>query len=216
MCRIFVRGLPPGTQVMVGYMRNGGVEQKGGFSTDHQAVAEGVRVPMSSPGVSGSPYFCLSDLAKHWPSAAAGPRFVMMLTNGVDLYNGSVSITNQDSPYVEEALKDAQRAGLAVYSIAYADAGVRGGAASFSGQSYLAQVADATGGRSLYTGVGNPVSLKPYLAEFQSAIAESYTATFLASATHEKESTLVRLKVKSTQPGLKVRAPEAVHPGGVN
>ena len=87
--------------------------------------------------MSASPYFCLSEFAKNWPGtpvearrnpealdamgpAAAGTRkarFVLMITNGVDPYNGSTSILNQDSPYVATAVRDAQRAGAAVYSI---------------------------------------------------------------------------------------------------
>jgi hypothetical protein len=209
----FVNALPSGTQVLVGYMRNGMVESKAGFSADHAAVAADIRMPLSAPGVSASPYFCLSDFAKKWPSQTRGPRFVLMLTNGVDPYNGSTSILNQDSPYVQAAQADAQRAGIAVYAIAYSDAGFRGGRGSFSGQSYLQQVADATGGRSFYNGIGNPVSLAPFLGEFRKAIAESYTATFMASANHEKANTLARLKITTSQPQLKLHAPEAVHPG---
>ena len=209
----FVTALPEGTQVLVGYMRFGTVESKGGFSADHAAVANEIRVPLSSAGASASPYFCLSDFAKKWPSNALGPRFVLMLTNGVDPYNGSTSLLNQDSPYVEAAQADAQRAGIAVYAIAYTDRGYRGGSASFSGQSYLQQVADATGGRSFYNGTGDPVSLAPFLVDFRKAIAESYTATFMASSSHEKSNTLARLKITTSQAQLKVHAPEGVHPG---
>jgi hypothetical protein len=209
----FVNALPPGVQVLVGYMRNGTVDAQEGFSADHAAVAAAIRTPIAAAGISASPYFCLSDFAKKWPSNQRGPRFVLMLSNGVDPYNGSTSITNQDSPYVQSAQDDAQRAGIAVYAIAYNDAGFRGERAQFSGQSYLGQVAEATGGRSLYDGIGNPVSLGPFLDEFRYAIAESYTATFMASANHEKPNTLARLKITTSQPKLKIHAPEGVHPG---
>ena len=212
--RQFIMALPPGAQVLVGYMRNGSVDAPGGFSTDHAAVAEQLHMPLASPGISASPYFCLSDFAKKWPSRDPGARFVLMLTNGVDPYNGSTALSNQDSPYVEAAQNDAARAGIAVYAIAYHDAGVRGESASFSGQGYLQQVAEATGGRSLYNGNLNPVSLwRRFLREFNSAIAESYTATFMASANNEKPNTLTRLKITTSQPKLKLHAPEAVHPG---
>jgi hypothetical protein len=207
----FIVSLPPGSQVLVGYMRNGDVDAPQGFSADHGEVASAVRIPISSAGISASPYFCLSEFAKKWPSQTRGPRFVLMLTNGVDPYNGSTRLDNQNSPYVQTAQEDAQRAGIAVYAIAYHDAGMRGG--NFSGQNYLSQVAEATGGRSLYEGIGNPVSLAPFLSEFRAAIAESYTATFMASANHEKANTLARLKVTTSQPKVKLHAPEGVHPG---
>jgi hypothetical protein len=147
----FVNGLPPGTQIFIGYMRNGTVVAAQPFTTDHAAAAANFRLPLGSAGVSASPYFCLSEFVKHWPTDTRnGARFVMMITNGVDPYNGSTSVMNQDSPYVQEAITDAQRAGVSVSSIYYADAGFRGGRGSFSGQSYLSQTGDDTGGRAYY------------------------------------------------------------------
>ena len=170
----FIRQLPANTKVLVGYMSNGTVRSAGHFSTEHESVAAGLRIPLSSPGVSASPYFCLSDFVQHWPSSEPGPRFVLMITNGVDPYNGSTSIMNQDSPYVRRAQNDAQRAGVAVYSIYFGGEGVRGSRASFSGQSYLQQVAEATGGELLNQGPISPVSLAPLLVRFQRDLAESY------------------------------------------
>lgn len=209
----FITSLPAGAQVFVGYMQNGTVQQGKGFSTDHAAIAENVRIPFGTPGISASPYFCLSDFVKHWPGQGRAARLVMMITDGVDPYNGSVSPLNQDSPYVQNALNDAQRAGVAVYSIYYGDAGIRGGLANFSGQSYLQQVAEATGGQSFYQGRITPPSLAPYFNEFSKAIGESFIVNFNAVANHEKSSTLVHFKLKSEQKGIKIFAPNAVHPG---
>ena len=209
----FITSLPPNVQVLVGFMENGTVRSEGGFTTNHEAAAQALRLPLASPGISASPYFCLSDFVKRWPGQDNAARMVLMITNGVDPYNGSVSPLNQDSPYVQNAQNDAERAGVAVYSIYYGDAGIRGGAANFSGQSYLNQVADATGGQSFYQGRITPPSLAPYLNEFRKAIDESYLVNFNASATREKSSTLTSIKIKSEQPGVKIHAPQAVHPG---
>ena len=212
--RDFVKSLRPGTEAFVGYMQNGRVVTGQGFTTDLDTAANDLRIPVGSPGLSASPYFCLSDFVKRWPentSAGSAPkaRFVLMITNGVDPYNGSTSITNQNSPYVDSAVKDAQRAGVAVYSIYYSDAGIRGGRASFSGQSYLAQIAEGTGGTAYYQGVGNPVSMDPYLKEFQKAISESYVASFMAPG----GKGLVQLKVSTKLPKTKLHAPQYVNPG---
>ncbi len=228
--RKFVTSLPPSVEVLVGYMQNGRVVSASGFTTDHAAAAAEVRLPQGIPGESASPYFCLSDFVKHWPGEAGGgqsssegtinrgdtrrtgkARFVLMITNGVDPYNGSTSVMNQDSPYVHTAIADSQRAGVAVYSIYFADAGIRGASAAFSGQSYLQQVADATGGRNYYEGMGNPVDMAPFLKEFTGAIGRTYIASFDAPA---KGRELVRLKVNSASKA-KLRAPEAVEPGNV-
>ncbi len=209
----FIQSLPTGTQVLVGYMQNGTVRSQGGFTTNHDAAASQIRVPFSSPGISASPYFCLSEFVKHWPGQGNAARTVLMITNGVDPYNGSTSILNQNSPYVQTAQDDAQRAGVAVYSIYYADSGFRGARGSFSGQSYLQQVAEATGGESFYQGTITPPSLKPYFDEFRKSLGESFLISFNANATHEKNSTLVPIKLKSEQAGVKIHAPQGVHPG---
>jgi hypothetical protein len=225
--RSFITSLPQGTEVFVGFMQNGRVapaNDMSGFTTNLPAAAQSLRLPLGLRGASASPYFCLSDFIKNWPSQAeneSGPQsqqpshkahIVLMITNGVDPYNGSTSITNQDSPYVAAAVTDAQRAGVAVYSIYYSDAGFRGGRGSFSGQSYLQQVAQGTGGQAYYQGTGSPVSLAPFLKQFQKSLAETYVATFPVEANNRK---MVTLKVSTSLPKTKVTAPQEIRPGTI-
>jgi hypothetical protein len=192
------------------------------FTTDRAAAAQSLRLPMGLRGASASPYFCLSDFVKNWPSEAESEsrpsqqpthkaRIVLMITNGVDPYNGSTNITNQNSPYVATAVTDAQRAGVPVYSIYYNEVGFGRGRGSFSGQSYLQQVAQGTGGAAYYQGTGSPVSLAPFLKQFQNAIAETYVATFPVDGSKK----MVTLKASSTLPKTKVNAPQEVRPGTI-
>jgi hypothetical protein len=209
----FINALPPGTKVLVGYMRNGIVLGMNRFSANHQAVAAQLRIPISVAGVEGSPYFTLSEFAKHWPSNEPGARFALLVTNGIDPYNGRPSVLNQDSPYVQEAQEDAERAGVAVYSIYYPQSFQRGARGSFSGQSYLAQVGEATGAESYNIGTITPPSLTPYLNDFEKAVANSYMVSFDVNSARVKRDTLIHIKVSTSQPGVKVRSPENVHPG---
>lgn len=208
----FVTSLPSGTEIFIGYMENGRVVPAQPFTTDYAAAANSIRLPLGNPGISASPYFCLSDFVKKWPASSTGAtrkaRFVMMLTNGVDPYNGSTRITNQNSQYVVDAIDDAQRSGVAVYSIYYTEAGF-GDRGSFSGQSYLAQVADGTGGRAYFQGFGNPVSITPFLQQFQRSIGETYIATFDAPG----GKNLVTFRASTRLADAKLRAPEQVRPG---
>lgn len=224
--RTFLTGLPPGLEVLVGYMQNGTVAVAQPFTTDHEQAASSIRLPEGLPGISASPYFCLSDFVKHWPgdggqvsgslgaidqgaSGSSGKaRIVLMISNGVDPYNGSTSVMNQDSPYVDQAITDAQKEGVAVYTLYFTDAGIRGPQANFSGQSYLQMLADATGGLNLFEGEWNSPSLLPYLKDFTNSLSRTYIATFEAPAGKED---MVRLKVSA--PGAKLRAPNEVVPG---
>jgi hypothetical protein len=74
-------------------------------------------------------------------------------------------------------------------------------------------VAEATGGQSFYQGTIPPVTLAPYLEQFRKDIMESYLVNFMASADREKKDTLTPIKLQTSQPGVKVYAPQAVHPG---
>lgn len=214
--RSFATSLPPGTELLVGYMTNGRVEVVQPFTTDHAAAAEKIRLPFGTPGQSASPYFCLSDFVKHWPGDSEGvrkARVTLMITNGVDPYNGSTRLSNQDSPYVQSAIEDAQRAGVMVSSIYYRDSGFGTGSAAFSGQSYLQQVADATGGQSYYEGTLSPVSLAPFFKRFDHDLAETFVATFDAPAQGGGRGHLVRVKMNSTVPKMKLRHADEVRPG---
>ncbi len=211
----FINHLKPGVEVMIGYMQNGAVAPVQTFTTDHAAAAQKLRLPFGSPGLSASPYICLSDFSKSWPreateygrptaatSRARKTRIVLMITNGVDPYNGSVSPLNQNSPYVDNATRDAQRAGISVYSIYYSDAGIRGGAAAFSGQSYLNQIAEGTGGVALNQLRGQLPSLTPFFTQFLSALDHTYVAGF--EAPEKKDMASMRFKTK--EHGVKLRA----------
>lgn len=191
----------PNVQIGVGYMRNGGAEFVNGFSNDPEVAARSIRIPIGGGGVSGSPYFVVSDLVKHWPTHSNAAHVVLMITNGIDYYNGSVSPLNQDSPYVNQTITDAQRAGVPVYSIYYGRRAVNSGAGSFSGQSYLSKVAQETGGISFANGTINPVSLQPFFNDFNRALAQTYAASFPLAARR-----LERLRVSTSVPDVKLRA----------
>lgn len=234
--RAFVQGLPDGMEVLIGYMQNGRVVEAQPFTTDHAAAAAALRLPEGIPGGSASPYFCISDFVKRWQSAEGAPaasqgglgsstivrgpvptaphkaRIILAVTNGVDPYNGSTSPMNQDSPYVEAAISDAQRAGVSVYSIYYTDAGIRGFSASLSGQSYLQQLSEATGGSNYFEGTGNPVSMQPFLKMFTQTLAKTYIATFDAPMGRNPDRDMVRIKLTAT-PKTKLHIPAEVLPG---
>ena len=222
----FVRTLAPGVEVLVGYMQYGHVVAAQSFTTDHALAASTIHLPDGLAGMSASPYICISDFVRNWPGSGASSssssplsssrhkaRFILMLTDGVDPYNGGTSVMNQGSPYVDNAVADAQRAGVAVYAIYFGDAGISDNSADSSGQNYLNQITQATGGVNLWQGMGNPVSTAPYLRSFQSALAETYIATFNAPLGNNPVRDLVR--VKFTAAKTKLHAPEQVRPGNV-
>lgn len=201
----FIQALPPSAQVAIGYMRNGSPNLVQPLTTDHAAAASKLRLPLGQPGISGSPYFCLSDLARHWPGKERrARREVILLTDGADP-QWSRGYDPQDS-YVLTAIRDAQRAGVIVYSIYYGGAGRAGHStvATIAGQNYLEQVSSATGGQAYFQGFAEPVSIEPYLHQIQRNLQNQYELGFITAPSKE----LRRLKVKTTAPNVKLQAPE--------
>jgi hypothetical protein len=204
----FIDALPPSTAVAVAYMNNGRAVMAQTLTIDHALAAKALRLTNEIPGISGSPYFCLSDLAKnYWRSPARIRRVVFMVTNGEDPYYRSIDM--QD-PYVAAAIQDAQKAKLLVYSIYFRNRGA-GGPNSFStviGQSYLQRVADETGGQFYSMAMMSPVSFEPFLKQFKESLDSQYLLTFAAGNTGWQ-----RVQVQSKVKGIKLTAPKAIYVG---
>jgi len=211
----FVQGLPPNVKFAIGYMENGRAALAGPLTADHAQALRGLRLPMGQPGENGSAYFCLSDLAQHWPSNDLDARReVIMITDGVDYYERRY---DPQDPYLLASIRDAVRAHLVVYSIYWRNTGFldRTAYANYDGQNLLSQVTQATGGNSYWIGFGNPVSLQPYFEDFNRRLQNQYELGFTVPlhGKAEEES----LKVKVNAPDSSVTAPQQVWvaPAGV-
>lgn len=207
----FLKSLPPSAEVAVAYMDNGRANLAGPLSKDHAAVARQLHMPTGAPGISGSPYFCLSDLAHHWPSQdRTARRVAVMITDGVDNYE--VRYDPQD-PYVQGAIHDAVRSRISVYSIYWRSKGVsdRGWYAANDGQNLLAQLTEDTGGYSYWQGIGNPVSLQPYLKDLDRRLQNQFGLSFTAPLHNGPGVENLSLRANGTS--AKLVAPRMVYVG---
>jgi hypothetical protein len=204
----FINGLSLNAKAAIAYMRNGQAIFAGPLTADHAEVLRALHLPGGSPGSSASPYFCLSDLAKHWPSGdRRARREVVMVTDGVDNYDQEL---NLNDPYVQAAIDDSIRAGLVVYSIYWKNQGLADNSiyVENAGQSLLAEVTDATGGKNLWTGMGTPVSLQPFFEELARCLGNQYELGFSASL--DRKPAAETLKIKVGGPAVEVMAPKQV------
>lgn len=176
--RAFLAAQPPGTEVAVGYMRNGTVEAVQKFTRDHELEDKALRVPMGSGSGGPSPYLSVQDLIKHWPESTLR-REILMVSDGVDELQGGAQ-----NSYLDAAIHQAQRAGVQVYSIYAAGAGHMGHAywRINWGQYDLSRLADETGAEAYFQGFQTPVSFAPYLGEFAERLQHQYRLTFQARA----------------------------------
>jgi hypothetical protein len=202
----FVLAQPAGTQIGIGYMRNGGVQTVQPLTSDHALAAHAMRLPIGMPGASASPYEALTELIHKWPAGSAA-REVLMVSSGIDPIYG----TGPDDPYLNEAIDKAQRAGIVVYSIYYSGAGRSGRAYGqlFWGQNYLAQLSDETGGFMYWLGTQNPVSMAPYLDDLSHRLNSQYLLTFLARP--ENKPGFQNVRITAEHPHVKLAGPSKVY-----
>jgi hypothetical protein len=206
--KAFIESLPSTAEVAIGYMRNGTFAMAQAFTADHRKAAGALRLPMALPGENGSPYFALSDLVKHWPSKeSTGRRAVLMLTDGVDRYDGTADY--MDDPYVNAAIRDALKDGAVVYSIYLRGAGRYGlnNWVTNIAQSRLIETSAETGGYAYFQDFIDPVTISPFLKDFQDRLANQYLLTFAALNTKGVQP----VKLRTEMPGLKIEGPTRIY-----
>ena len=209
----FIKSLPPNAKAGVAYMDLGVAKMAGPLTTDHAAAAKGLHLPIGISGEDASPYFCLSDLAKHWPSNDTGARReVVMISDGIDYYEPHF---DPEDPYMEASITDSVRAGVVVYSIFWENKGFmdRTMYGNDSGQNLLMEVTQATGGNSYWEGLGNPVSFQPYFKDLLRRFQNQYELTFTAPLKNKPQVADMKLTSKGV-PG-KVVSPQQVYVGRI-
>jgi hypothetical protein len=204
----FVKEMPNSAKVAIAYMENGRAVMTGPLSSDPTAVLQGLRLPGGGSGTSASPYFCLSDLAKNWPSQdASARREVVMITDGVDYYNLRF---DPNDPYVQAAINDSIRSGLVVYSFYWMNRGSvdRSEYENNAGQSLLSELTQATGGNSYWQGSGDPVSFGSFFKDLRQRFQNQYKIGFTSKLKGKPELQRFSLKMKGAE--AKVYAPQQV------
>jgi len=205
----FIQQQAPTTETAIAYMRNGTAQLTGPFSTDHAKTAQLLRLPVSARGINGSPYFALSDLIKKWPAHGQDERReVLMVTDGIDLYNGLRY--DPSNPYISATMRDALRNNVVVYAIYFHDAGFadRTGAGINSGQNYLTQLCSSVGGEFCFQGFGNPVDFTPFLNQVNGKLGNQYE---LRVKPENPKTGFSNLKVQVSAPNTRTQAADQIY-----
>ena len=151
----FIRELPAGSTVMVGYIRSGSLQVRQPFTNDLSAAAHALRIPVGSTSVSPyNPYVQVRDAVKLFPEGGANRNALLLVSDGLDTSRGFDYSTSVDSIDLNRAVREAKNRGVAVYSFYAPSAGLtsfNSRAVSF-GQSALNRVSDETGGRAFFQG----------------------------------------------------------------
>lgn len=179
----FIRRLPPGTRVLVGYLRGGTLQVRQRFTGDLERAARSLRIPVSSSSVAPyNPFVQTLEALRRFESQPTGRRAVLLVSDGLDTSRGLDSSTPTQSIDLQRAINEAQRRSVAIYSI-YAPSVGSGGNSLLAGngQGSLQRLATETGGRAFFQGFGAPVSFNPFLREINSLLPRQFALTYLST-----------------------------------
>jgi len=201
----FVRRLPNGSRVMIGYIRSGSLDLRRKFTPDLEKAASGLRPPtgLASAGAF-NPYVEIIEALRRFDSQPAGRRALIVVSDGLDVARGVDSSSPSQSLDLQRAITEAQRRSVAIYSIYAPSAASVPQLLAANGQSCLEKLSDETGGAAFFQGTGAPVSFDPFLREIDVSLGKQIALTYLSTHTNKG---FHRLDIKPIERNFEVRAP---------
>jgi len=202
----FIRQLPSGSRVMIGYIRSGSLDLRRKFTTDLERAAAGLRTPLGIASAGPyNPYVEIIEGLKRYDSQPLGRRAMIVVSDGIDVSRGADSSTPTQSIDLERAIAEAQRRSVAIYTIfAPPAAGSANQLLIANGQSCLNKLSDETGGRAFFQGTGAPVSFDPFLKEISATLDRQIALTYLS--THPEKG-FHRLDIKPVDRDVEIKHP---------
>jgi hypothetical protein len=212
----FINAQPPTTEVGIYYASAGTVQAAAKFSSDHQAVAKRLRLPLGKYfGASPSVYLSLKDLAKNWPANNMRHE-VLMIASGIDRLHPSLQ-----SPYVDQAVDQVQKSGVIVNTIYTGGFRLAGSFLQNIAWQNLGRVASDSGGMQFFQGFETPVNFLPIFHKLNMALGNQYLLTVDMPRSLKDKGQLVPIKIRTEQHDVRlsyasqlfVPGPTSEHPG---
>ncbi|HEV7683424.1 MAG TPA: VWA domain-containing protein [Pyrinomonadaceae bacterium] len=202
----FIRQLPRGSRVSIGYLRTGSLQVRQKFTSDLEKAAKSLRGPMGVSSVAPyNPYIEVIEAAKRFDAQPTGRRAILLVSDGLDVSHGADSSNPSQSVDLQRAITEAQRRSVAIYSI-YAPTALTdtGGGLVANAQSSLQKLSDETGGQAFFQGFSAPVSFDPFIKQINTALDRQIALTYLS--THPKKG-FHRVKITSSTPNVEIHYP---------
>src|SRR5215213_482178 len=202
----FIRTLPKGSRVMIGYLRTGSLQVKQRFTNDLERAASALRPPSGFASAGPyNPYVEVIEALKKFESQPLGRRAILLVSDGLDISRGVDSSSPTQSVDLQRAINESQRRGVAIYGF-YAPTLVAAANPSLASnaQSSLLRLSNETGGLAFFQGTGAPVSFRPFIRELDVSLQKQAALTFLS--THLDKG-FHKIEVKSSTPGVRIAFP---------
>ncbi len=178
--RDFIRSLPPGSRVMVGYITVGSLQVRQPFTTELNRAANSLRIPIGSTSASAyNPYVEVIEALKKFDSSWQGHNAVLLISDGLDTSRGFDVTSAGNTLDLERAINEANHRNTAIFSFYAPSVGLTGSsrlAASY-GQSSLNRVSHDTGGRAFFQGMNGFVTFDSYFSRLRAELNRQYAAS---------------------------------------
>lgn len=162
--RNFIRELPSGSRVMVGYLTRGRLQVRQDFTADLEKAGKALRAPVGSElAAPFNPYVVVLEALRRFDADSKNRSAVLLISDGLDVSRGFDASSTLNSLDLARAIDEAKRRNVAVYSFYAPSVGLTSfnrRAVSY-GQGALSRFADETGGQAFFQGT-DYVSFYPY------------------------------------------------------
>lgn len=175
--RNFIRSLPQGSRVMVGYITAGSLQVRQPFTTDLETAARSLRIPIGSEASSPfNPYVEVVEALRKFKSDWKNENAVLLISDGLDTSRGFDSTAAGQSLDLERAIREANKREVAIFSFYAPSVGLTSHstlAASY-GQSSLNKLSDQTGGTAFFQGTTGFVTFDSHFSRLRETLNRQY------------------------------------------
>lgn len=175
--REFIRSLPKGSQVMVGYITTGSLQVRQPFTTDLEKAARSLRIPIGSTSASPfNPYVEVIEALKKFKQDGTNANAILLISDGLDTSRGFDSTAAGHTLDINRAIAEANKRQVAVFSFYAPSVGLtsRSRLAASYGQSSLNRISDETGGRAFFQGTSGFVTFDSYFDRLRAQLNRQY------------------------------------------
>ena len=175
--RDFIRSLPQGSRVMVGYITAGSLQVRQPFTTDLEKAAKSLRMPLASQASSPfNPYVEVVEALKKFDTSWTNGNAVLLISDGLDTSRGFDSTAAGQTLDLERAINEANKRQVSIFSFYAPSVGLtsRSRLAASYGQSSLNKLSNQTGGRAFFQGTTGFVTFDSYFARLSETLNRQY------------------------------------------
>ena len=175
--RDFIRSLPQGSKVMVGYITAGTLQVRQPFTTDLEKAARSLRIPTASRGSSAfNPYVEVIEALRKFEASSTNANALLLISDGLDTSRGFDSTAAGRTLDIDRTISEANKRRVAIFSFYAPSVGLTSHsrlAASY-GQSSLNRVSKETGGKAFFQGTTGFVTFDSYFSRLRETLNRQY------------------------------------------